>query len=423
MPSSPATVLVVGAGVVGIACAHYLSRAGFTVLVIDQGRVGGGCSHGNTGQILPSHVLPLTEPGALREGLRSLFRPGSPLKVRPQLRASMYAWLWQFARHCTWDHMRAAAGPAQRLLDSAMREYRQAVLAEAGVDAEWQANGLLYVLRTPRGMDAFAREDEMLQAEFGVAASRLDGDALTDFDPSLKEGLAGGFHYPGDANVRPDVLLRNWASSLRRNGVKVLEKCRLNAVRTEGGSVKSLDTARGALVADHYVIAAGAWTGRLAKALGCRIPVEPGKGYSITTTSPARKPAHPMAFPEHRVAVTPFKDALRVGSMLEFCGFDDRLRPRRIRQLARSAMHYLTEPVGSQTLETWCGWRPVTPDSLPIIGPVPGLDNAVLATGHHMLGMSMAPATGRLVAELLAGETPHIDPAPFSPARFGRSGR
>ena len=124
-----------------------------------------------------------------------------------------------------------------------------------------------------------------------------------------------------------------------------------------------------------------------------------------------------MLFPEHRVGVTPFPDGFRLGSMMELAGFDATVPARRIRQLVESARCYLHEPAGA-VRETWSGWRPMTWDSLPIIGHVPGLDNAVLATGHHMLGMTMAPATGRLVAEVLSGGDPHIDPAPFSPQRF-----
>lgn len=418
MASAPDTVLVVGAGVIGIACAHYLARAGFAVTVIDQGRIGGGCSHGNCGQIIPSHVLPMTEPAALREGLKSLFLRDAPFKVRPQWRASMLWWLWQFARRCTAARMRAAARPLQAILESSMREYVETVLAETGVDAQWRRDGLLYVLRTRRGMAAFARQDAMLRAQFGVSACRLEGDALPAFDPALRPGLAGAFHYADDASVRPDVLVRNWAAFLRDGGVRFEENCRLLAVRTARGRVAGFDTDGGLRTADHYVIAAGAWTSRLASDLACPIPLEPGKGYSLTTTMPTRPPAHPMLFPEHRVAVSPFRDGIRLGSMLELCGFDTSIPSRRIRQLVESARRFLVEPVGAQTLETWFGWRPITYDSLPIIGRIPTLDNAVLATGHHMLGMSMAPATGRLVAEILAEETPHIDMAPFSATRF-----
>lgn len=417
MASAPDSVLVVGAGIIGIACAHYLSRAGFSVSVIDQGRIGGGCSHGNCGHICASHVLPMTDPAALREGLMSLVRRDAPFKVRPQWRLAMLWWLLQFARRCTHRRMLDAARHQQAILESSRREYG-ALVAAGDIDGEWRGDGLLYVLLSPKGMAAFAAMDAMLSDEFGVAARRLEGEQLGGFDPALRTGLAGAFHYAGDASVRPDVLVKEWAAALRDRGVRFEENRRLTAVRTRSGAVVSMETDRGPIAADHYVLATGAWSARLASTFGAALPLEPGKGYSLTMSSPAQCPRHPMLFPEHRVGVTPFRDGFRLGSMLELCGFDASIPRRRIAHLEASASQYLVEPEGAEVRETWSGWRPITWDSLPVIGRMPRLGNVVMATGHHMLGMTMAPATGRLVAEIVGERTPHIDPAPFSPARF-----
>lgn len=417
MPSEPDSVIVVGAGIIGIACAHYLSRGGFSVRVIDQGRIGGGCSHGNCGHICASHVLPMTEPAALREGLMSLVRRDAPFKVRPQWRVAMLWWLLQFARRCTRRHMLDAARHQHAILESSRYEYASLVAAGA-IDGEWRDDGLLYVLRSRQGMDAFARMDAMLRDEFGVVARRVEGEDLPAMDPGLRAGLAGGFHYEGDASVRPDALVRDWAEALRSDGVRFEEQRRLTGVQVRSGRVVKVETDDGGLGADQFVIATGAWSGQLASAFGRSLPLEPGKGYSLTMSNPAKCPAHPMLFPEHRVGVTPFRDGFRLGSMLDLAGFDASVPRRRIAQLVASAGHYLVEPDGAEVRETWSGWRPITWDSLPIIGRMPDLSNVVFATGHHMLGMTMAPATGRLVAEIVAERTPHIDPAPFSPARF-----
>jgi D-amino-acid dehydrogenase len=170
--------------------------------------------------------------------------------------------------------------------------------------------------------------------------------------------------------------------------------------------------------ADHYVFATGAWSSQLSAELVCKIPVEPGKGYSVTMSRPGISPRHPMLFPEHRVGVTPFDDSYRLGSMMEFSGFDSSIPPHRIQQLQDSAVPYLVEPAGEIIQETWYGWRPMTWDSLPIIGRVPALDNALLATGHNMLGLTLAPATGKLIAELIDEREPHIAIEAFSPSRF-----
>lgn len=304
------------------------------------------------------------------------------------------------------------------ILVSSLREYER-LFEATGIDAQWNRRGLLYVLSTRRGMDAFAAQDEMLRDEYGVSAKRIEGGDLVDFEPALRKGLAGAYHYDHDASVRPDTLTANWAKWLTAEGVRFEENRRVRSVRSVADRVAALVTDAGEMTADHYVFATGAWSSRLAADLDCPIPVEPAKGYSMTMARPGTVVRHPMVFSEHRVAATPFDDGFRLGSMMELAGFDSSVPPRRIRQLAESAGHYLKEPTGNPVHETWYGWRPLTWDSLPIIGRLPRRHNAVLATGHHMLGMTLAPATGRLVAELVRDEVPHIDPTPFLPSRFG----
>jgi D-amino-acid dehydrogenase len=410
-------VIVVGAGVIGVACAHFIAATGRRVTVIDQGTVGGACSGGNCGYVCPSHVLPLTEPGAVGMALRSLLTPGAAFRVRPRLDPALWNWMWQFARRCTHAQMLEAGAHLQTLLDASIAEYRRLVCDER-LDCEWQETGLLSVLRTQRGMDAFAATDRLLTEHFGVKAVRLDGDELPRFDPALVPGLAGGYHYPGDASLRPDRLMASWAARLRERGMRFLEHCRLEGVRRERGRVTGLDTALGPLTAETYVFATGAWTTRLARELECAIPIEPGKGYSVTMQRPDPCPRHPLLFPEHRVGVSPFAGGYRLGSMMEFAGYDTSIPPSRIAQLRAAAEAYLVTPCGPGPEETWYGWRPMTWDSLPIIGRTPRLENAFLATGHNMLGVSLATATGRLVAELMDGATPHVDPSAYSPRRF-----
>ena len=410
-------VAIVGGGIVGIACAHNLSRAGYAVTVIDQDRIGSGCSHGNCGHICASHVLPLNEPANLLAAFGSLVNPRAPFRVKPQWRPELLHWFWEFARRCNHRHRLSAGSAMKSILDASIREY-EALFEVPEFEAQWQPLGMLYVLRTRRGMDRFAAQDAMLRDTFGVAARRIEGGELPEFDPALRPGLAGGFLYEGDAFLRPDALTGNWSRWLASRGVRFEEGRRVHGVETTAGDITRLLTHTGEVTADHYVFASGAWSPAVAAKLRCRVPIEPGKGYSITTTRPGTCPRHAMMFAEHRVAATPFNDGLRLGSMMEFAGFDATVPPRRIRQLTDSARHYLHEPTGDEVLETWCGWRPMTWDSLPVIGAVPGLENGVLATGHHMLGVTMAPATGRLVAEIIGERPTHIDPTPFSPARF-----
>lgn len=414
---SRGNIVVVGAGVVGLACAHFLRVRGFQVTVIDQGKVGGACSSSNCGYICPSHVLPLTEPHALKVAFKSFFNRNAPFRVRPWTAIRHLNWFFQFAVRCRERQMLTAGSALKRILDSSLNEYRKLV-AEYRLDCEWNETGLLYVLQTTKGLNEFAATDAFLRQHFQVGAERIAGRDLPDFDPALKPGLAGAFYYPGDASVRPDKLNTSWSSRLKEHGVVFREDCRFLGRVGDKGHVKALLTSAGQIECDQVVFATGAWSSRFATAIGCRLPVQPGKGYSVTMTRPEKCPRYPMLFPEHKVGVSPFENGYRLGSMMEFAGYDESINPQRIRQLRESAEPYLLTPHTGEEQEHWFGWRPMTWDSLPIIGRVPGVSNALLATGHNMLGVSLAPATGKLIAEIMVNEPAHIPLEPYSPSRF-----
>ncbi len=411
------SVIVVGGGIVGVGCAHYLQEAGFHVTVMDRAGIGRACSHANCGFICPSHVLPLNEPAALRDGLLSLLNPSAPFRIRPQMRLALYRWMLQFARRCTHRNMLATGRQLLPILASSMDEYR-ALFATLPAAGQWKENGLAYVFRGSREFEAFGQTDRLLSETYGVTARRIEGADLRAFDPALRPDLAGAYVYDHDGSVRPDQLIRDWTRHLAHKGVRLVEDCGLENLRTSDGLIESLRTTQGEMKADHYVFAVGAWSSKWATALDCQLPVEPGKGYSVTMSRPDLCPRHPMLFPERRIGVTPFDDGFRIGSMMEFVGWDSTIKPRRIQQLQSSATPYLKTPVGREVHETWFGWRPMTWDSLPIIGRVPRFNNAFLATGHNMLGLSMATATGRLIAEMVQERPTHINARAFSPDRF-----
>lgn len=410
-------IVIVGGGVIGIACAHYLSRAGAKITVIEKDALAGACSQGNCGYICASHILPLTEPDALWAGMRSLFNPRAAFRIKPQMRPALWRWLFEFARRCNQKQMLVAGAALKAILESSLAEYKQIVRDES-LACEWEEKGLLYVFKTAAALAHFGKTDQFIAEHFGVSAKRLEGSELPDFDTAFKPGLAGAYHYPADASLRPDLLSAQWVERLRANGVEFIEECRLSEVRKNGSSVRALETSKGPIEADRFVFAVGAWSAKLAPLLGCRIPVEPGKGYSVTMKRPSVCPAHPMLLPEEKVGVSPFREGYRLGSMMEFAGFDRSIPTHRIDQLRHSAERYLVEPHTESILDTWYGWRPMTWDSLPIIGRAPNLENSYLATGHNMLGMAVASGTGLLLKELMQGENPHIDPEPYSPNRF-----
>jgi len=416
--ASRGSVIVVGAGHIGIACAHYLSRDGYDVTVIDQGDIGGACSQANCGFLVPSHVLPLTTPDALPTALLSLVQPRAAFRIKPTLRKAMLRWGYEFGSRCTHRQMMEAARVLQAILDASIEGYKE-LLADPGLDCEWQRNGMLLVFGNERALGRFADTDAMLTRELGVNARYLPGDALSAFEPALRDDLAGAYFYENDSHLRPDRLNAAWSNMLKIRGVRFVEQCRVEQISKGNGEISALVTSRGSMRADRYVFATGAWSGRWSFDLECDIPIEPGKGYSVTMTRPGMMPTHPMLMPEKHIGVTPFEKGYRIASMMEFVGFDDSIPPFRIRQLQESTKPFLRDPVGPVVEQKWYGWRPMTWDSLPIIGRLPALDNGLVATGHNMLGLTLSAVTGKIIADLVAERETGLPLDAVSPSRFG----
>jgi D-amino-acid dehydrogenase len=417
MSVTPGKAIIVGGGVIGAACAHYLVKHGWQVEIIEKGAFGKGCSHGNCGFVCPSHVLPLAEPGAVWRTLKAMFKKDSPFYIKPRLDFALWSWLARFASRCK-PHLVLQAGKAIQTLLNSSRTLYDELIRDERLDCEWETRGMLFVFLHKQAMDHYVETDRFQREHFGAGAERIDSDRLLSLEPALKPGLAGGWLHPSDAHLRPDRLMASWKKALETKGVKIHENYEMQGLVGEQGRVRAVRTSKGEIPADAVVVATGAWTPLYNQHLGCKVPIQPGKGYSITMPRPAKCPTYPLIFEEHRVAVTPMQSGYRLGSTMEFAGYDATLNRKRLALLKEGAKHYLLEPFCDPVEEEWFGWRPMTPDSLPIIGPSPAYANVFIAAGHNMLGLSMAPATGKLVAELLSGEQPHVEPGPYAVTRF-----
>ncbi len=416
--SSPSRhAVIIGGGVIGTACAYFLLRSDWKVTIVEKGAHGSGSSGGNCGLVCPSHVLPMAEPGMVAKGLAALFQKNSPLAIKFRMDPALWSWLIHFALRCNHRDMMEAGRGIQPLLESSLDLYRELIERE-GLQCEWQKKGLLFAYRSQDPMDAYALTDRLMAESFHCPAQRYDGDALLELEPALKPGLAGGWYYHDDAHLRPDRLMRSWREVLAAGGVTIHENCGFRGFRRQHGRAVAALTEQDGLTADAFVVAAGAWTPTLNLELGARVPIQPGKGYSLTMPRPSICPVIPVIFPETRVVVTPFQSGYRLGSMMEFSGYDTTIDPARLQLLRAGAAPYLREPECEPIEERWYGWRPMTWDSLPIIDRSPALDNVVIAAGHNMLGLAMAPATGKLVAELLGGDEPFLDLRPYRISRF-----
>jgi len=410
-------VLILGGGVIGLACAYYLLEAGRGVTVLDQGSAGCGSSHGNCGTLTPSHATPLAMPGMIGIALRTLFKPDAPLRIAPRLDPSLWRWLFGFARRCNWNDFRAATlAKAPLLLES--RRLIEELVRKESLDCEFEARGTLYVFRDAVEFEHSQWLPRALR-EIDLPIETLDGERVQALEPALKAGVAGGYFNPGDAHLRPDRYVAELARLVRAKGGTIEEGARVEAIEREGTRIARVRTNRGDFAGREVVLALGAWSPALARQLGLDLPIQPGKGYSITYTRPANCPRIPLVLKERSVCVTAWSSGYRLGSTMEFAGYDTSLNRARLDALKRAAAEYLRDPEGPEIAEEWYGWRPMTPDDLPMLGRAPLVDNLVLATGHGMLGVSMSAVTGLLVSEVVTGKPPSLDLAPYAVARFG----
>ena len=417
-PAKDVDVLIVGAGVSGLAVALQLLEEGRGVHVIDSGRIGGGASHGNCGTLTPSHAPPLAAPGTIGRAMRWMFTPDAPLYIRPRFDPVLWRWLAGFSLRCNQrDWLASTHAKAAMLLDS--RQRIADWVRDYGLQCEFEERGEDYVFHDARALEDEMRDLPML-AEFGVESQVIGGKDYEAQEPALKPGVVGAIRFPGDASLRPDRYVAELARVVRERGGVIVEHCALQSLQAGHDGVLA-QTANGPIRARDAVIALGAWSPQLADAIGLpwlRNAIQPGKGYSITYDPPEIVPRRALTLREVSVCVTTWDSGFRLGSTMEFSGYDTTLNEQRLGALERGARKFLHCPVGPVVRERWYGWRPMSRDDIPLIGAAPGHRHLWLATGHGMMGVGMSAGTARMLAELMAGRKPEVDPAAFAPGRF-----
>ncbi|MGW7492513.1 NAD(P)/FAD-dependent oxidoreductase [Streptomyces sp. NPDC054786] len=413
--AAPSSVTIVGGGLIGLCCAHYLSRAGLEVTVLERDRVGSGASRGNAGEVCPDLVEPLAAPGKVTEALRGLHRPDSALYVHPGPSAELMRFLAGFARRANRrDHDRGARALA-KLAGETFALFEE--LEELGVDGQADKSGFLFAF--PERAAAVAARAAFARLGAPLAGSGvLDRAGMADAEPALSARARAGFLVEDQWSLDPSLFVDRLAARLRAQGVRVVEGARVTDVEEYPGGV-AVHTTAGSHHADRTVIAAGVRSRELLRGLGTAVTLFPGKGYSfsVRTERPLRRLVH---LGSAHVVLTPLRDRVRVAGTMEFDSDHDRFRAGRVRAIAAAAGPYLPEVDWSARQEEWVGSRPMTPDGLPLIGPVPGTARVLTACGHNMLGLMLAPATGALVTTLVQGDGMPAVAAPFAPARLAR---
>ena len=408
--------VIIGGGIIGGVAAYFLHQKGWSVMIVEKDRFGYGASHGNCGLVVPSHADPLNSPENLIKGIGWMLKKNAPLFIKLQTDAAWSRWMIQFIRHCFGGHRQVSAAGRAALMTDTISLYDTLIKTE-GINCHWDTPGTCHLFRSKKEFNVFGATNH-LETHVGFKVKPLIGDPLHDLLPTISPEVVGGWHDPQAALLRPEAFMRELAGVLKNKGIEIVEKTEFIGFNREYGRAVGAQTDQGLFKAEAFVVATGAWTPMLSNALGYRIPIQPGKGYSLTFRRPANSPTLPCFFEEKRVVVTPWSDSLRLGGTMEFSGFDDHLNPLRLAALFRALNQYLPLSIPDQIEEEWCGWRPITWDGLPIIDHLPGFENVVLATGHNELGLTMAPATGQLVAEMTSQETPHIDPSFYQIDRF-----
>ena len=414
-------VAVIGGGVVGMACAFALLDVADELDILDAGRVGGGASAGNTGWVTPSLATPLAAPGVLKTGLRSALDPRGALVIRPGLEPDWVRWLWRFARSSRPEVYKRGVAALLDLTSRTLDELDR--MSSAGVEFEEHRAGVLVVARDRAGLHWFERVfDELVPLGFPGELEHMDGDAARRFEPALGAAVGCATRTTIDRHVAPESLVAGLAAHLRSRGAAIRENAPVRGLRRVGDAW-ALDGDSGELARAEAVVLAGALgTRALLRPLGLDPPLVAAKGYSVTLPPSDAVPRVPLYLCEPKIGTSPFAGRLRIAGFFELGAQDGAPSARRARQLVEETRPYLREPIEVPDDPGWAGFRPATPDSLPLLGGVPGASGLIVATGHGMLGVTLAPATGVAVAALVRGERPDWL-QPFDPARFTRRTR
>lgn len=412
-------VLIVGGGIIGLSTAYYCARAGMQVTVLDRSpKSRNTCSFGNAGMIVPSHFIPLAAPGMVSMGLRHMTDPGAPFWIKPRLSWELMAWLVRFWRAANPAHV-ARCAPLIRDLSLASRACYEEMSEASNHAFELTTKGMMVLCRTPHAL-----HDEAVVAdranEMGIPAFVLDSTAAAVLDPTVRMDITGAVHYPLDAHLTPQRVMHTLESALEALGVEMHWETEVQGWHAEQERLRAVRTSKGEFEANEFVLCGGVWSKALAQQLNLRIPLQAGKGYHIELENPRQLPTLCSVFAEARMAVTPMGGRLRFGGTMEITDLDHAISHRRVQRMIEAACKYFPEfsVEDFEDVEPWSGLRPCSPDGMPYLGRTAKWANLSLGCGHAMMGMSLGPISGKLIAESLMGEKAPWDLSPVSPDRF-----
>lgn len=411
-------IAIIGGGVIGLSCAYYLRKEGHKVTIFDQGDLKDNCSSGNAGMIVPSHIIPLAAPGMIAKGIKWMFNSSSPFYVKPRLNKDLIRWGFKFYSHANEKHVIKSI-PALRDISLLSKQLYQQIAKEEAFEFGYQERGLLMLYKSTE-TEKEETEAAHLANKSGVEAHVLSPSEVQALEPEVEVNVKGGVYFPGDAHLIPQKFIEGLIQYLTAQGVEIHKATKVTDFYTEDDRIISLETSQSHHKFDEFIVATGAWSGLFCSRLGMTLPMQSGKGYSFTIDPGQKNIRVPSILLEGRVAVTPMGSSLRFGGTMEINGTDRSINMNRVKGIVESIPKYYPQMNVKmpETSEVWNGLRPCSPDGLPYIGRTKKFRNLIIATGHSMMGLSLGPATGLLVSEIIADKKTSMKIEPFNPERF-----
>lgn len=410
--------IVIGGGIIGLCSAYYLKKSGWEVTVLDNSEVNVNCSYGNLGMIVPSHFVPLASPGIVAKGFRWMLNGKSPFYVKPSLDFNLISWGLKFIKNATAQNVERAAMPLLQFNLYSKKLFEE-LSHQPGFDFALEHKGILMYYKIEKVAEEESHLADKAQ-KMGVDAVVLNKQQVQQLEPETELDILGAVHYRCDAHLYPNKLIPQLLHHLKSSGVDVQTNNPVKKVIVEKGKIKKVITSKSEYEGDVIVMAGGAWLSQLAKMVHLNIPLMPGKGYSFTYDHPQKKLNLPAILCEARVAITPMNGHMRYGGTMEIGKPHNKINLKRVEGIVESVSKYFPDIKLDvpEEKDIWYGFRPCSPDGLPYIGRSSKIDNLFIAGGHSMMGLSLGPATGKLIADLANEEKTEVDSKAFNPERY-----
>ncbi len=411
-------IIIVGGGVIGYCSAWFLSQSGHDITVLENSSNKSNASYGNAGMVVPSHFTPLAAPGIIWKGIKWMLKSDSPFYIKPRIDVEFIKWCWQFYRHSTKHHVNESV-VLLRDLNQKSRYLYNGIIPQLGQDISYKPDGLMMIYKTIKA-EKEELKTALLAKKLGISTQILDTTGLNSLDTGIEYDARGAVYYPGDTFMDPEMFMDALENKLKERGVEISKGVEVKDFITSKNMINGVETNKGEYQADQIVLCAGIFSTQLASKLGIYIPMQGGKGYSITLDSPERKPKICSILTEAKVAVTPMGSKLRLAGTMEIAGNDMSVRRSRVNGYLKAVCSFMPyyNINDLQKHEVWVGLRPCSPDGLPYIGRSIKYQNLVIATGHAMMGFSLGPVTGELVSQIVDEKEPRINIDKLSPERY-----